>query len=82
MFLFEVDNVAFTIGLGERLRVLVEESGRVELTDKELTALARTKLVHIALIVIAAPAGVAAASETSRGSSAVSEGTKCRGTRR
>ena len=43
-------NVAFAVGLSERLRSRVETAGRVELSDAEASALVRTKVVHIALI--------------------------------
>lgn len=49
----EIDNLAFSIGLSERVRSQVEEAGRVELTDDEVTALARSKVVHVVLIVAA-----------------------------
>ena len=41
------------MGLGERVRARVEESGRVEFDDVEAKALARTKIVHVSLIVVA-----------------------------
>ena len=49
----EIDNLAFSIGLSERVRSRVEEAGRVELTDDEATNLARSKVVHVVLIVAA-----------------------------
>ena len=47
----EIDNLAFSIGLSERVRSRVEEAGRVELTDAEATGLARSKIVHVVLVV-------------------------------
>ena len=49
-----MDNIAFDLALGERVRARVD-AGRVELEDAEASALARTKAVHVALIVLAAP---------------------------
>ena len=44
----DVDNMAFEIALGERLRTRVEESGRVMLTLADTKLLSWTKAVHIA----------------------------------
>ena len=51
LFLLEVDNITFDAALSERLRSVVEEMGHVELSEAQTTALARTKPVHIVLIV-------------------------------
>ena len=53
LFLCDIDNIAFDLVLGERVRARVEDAGRVELDDAEASALARTKAVHVALIVLA-----------------------------
>ena len=53
LFLCDIDNIAFDLALGERVRARVEDAGRVELDEGEATALARTKAVHVALIVLA-----------------------------
>lgn len=58
LFLCEVDNVAFAVGLSERVRTRVETAGHVELDDSEASTLARTKLVHASLIVIGVIAAV------------------------
>jgi hypothetical protein len=47
----QIDNVAYAVGLSERVRTRVEEFGRVELRDAEAAALVRSKAVHVALIV-------------------------------
>ena len=52
LFLCDIDNIAFDLALGERVRARVEDAGRVELGDAEASALARTKAVHVALIVL------------------------------
>ena len=52
LFLCDIDNIAFDLALGERVRARVEDAGRVELDDAELSALARTKAVHVVLIVL------------------------------
>ena len=53
IFVTEIDNVAYEVGLAERLRTRVEVAGRVVLDEAELSALSRTKTIHIVLIVIA-----------------------------
>lgn len=52
LFLCEIDNIAFDFALGERVRTRVEAAGRVNLADDEAAALARTKVVHVVLIVL------------------------------
>jgi hypothetical protein len=52
LFLCDIDNIAFDLALGERVRARVEATGHVELDDVEASALARTKAVHVALIVL------------------------------
>ena len=52
----QIDNVAYTVGLSERVRTRVEEFGRVELRDVEAVALVRSKVVHVVLLVVAMPA--------------------------
>ena len=49
----DIDNIFFDLVLGERVRARVEDAGRVELEDAEASALARTKVVHVALLVLA-----------------------------
>ena len=51
MFLTEVDNVAYALGLGEQARARVEAVGRVELSESDAAFLSRTKIVHIVVIV-------------------------------
>ena len=55
LFLCDIDNIFFDLVLGERVRARVEDAGRVELGDAEATALARTKAVHVMLLVLAVP---------------------------
>ena len=52
LFLCDIDNVAFQLGLSEKLRSRVESAGRITLTEDNITAIARSKAVHAALIVI------------------------------
>ena len=54
----QIDNVAYAVGLSERVRTRVEEFGRVELRDVEAAALVRSKAVHVALLVGVMLAGV------------------------
>ena len=58
LFMCDVDNIFFDLVLGERVRARVEDAGRVELDDHEATALARTKAVHVVLIVLGVLGGV------------------------
>ena len=51
LFLCDIDNIAFVLGLSERVRARVEDAGRVELSEVEAAALVRTKSVHVGLIV-------------------------------
>eukprot|EP01043_Picozoa_sp_COSAG02_P050629 COSAG02_NODE_5227_length_4525_cov_1.708540_2_plen_513_part_00 len=53
LFLCDIDNIAFGLALGERVRARVEAARGVELNDGEASALARTKAVHVVLIVLA-----------------------------
>jgi hypothetical protein len=53
LFLCEIDNIAYVMGLSERVRARVEHMGRAELADVEAAALVRTKTVHVGLIVAA-----------------------------
>ena len=52
LFLCDIDNIFFDLVLGERVRARVEDAGHVELDDGEASALARTKAVHVALLVL------------------------------
>ena len=54
----QIDNAAYAVGLSERVRTRVEEFGRVELRDTEATALVRSKVVHVVMLVAAVIAGV------------------------
>ena len=53
LFLLDVDNMTFDYALPEKLRAVVEEFGHVELNQVQADALARTKQVHIVLVVVA-----------------------------
>ena len=59
LFLLEVDNITFHAALREQLRSRVEEQGHVTLSDAQADALARTKPVHIVLIMAAVLGAVA-----------------------
>eukprot|EP01043_Picozoa_sp_COSAG02_P060381 COSAG02_NODE_7878_length_2806_cov_7.132989_1_plen_486_part_00 len=52
LFLCDIDNIAFALALGERMRARVEAVAPVEMDDAEACAMARTKVVHLALIVL------------------------------
>lgn len=55
LFTCELDNVAYSILLNERVKTRVEERGRVELEDEEAVVLARSKALHAGLIVASVP---------------------------
>ena len=59
LFLLEVDNITFHAALREQLRSRVEEQGHVVVSDAQVEILARTKPVHIAMIVAAVLGAVA-----------------------
>eukprot|EP01051_Picozoa_sp_SAG22_P001203 SAG22_NODE_45_length_24718_cov_12.462448_6_plen_131_part_00 len=50
MFILEFDNFAYQIGLDEQVRSRVEERGRVQLTEDQTAALARSKTMHMVLL--------------------------------
>ena len=60
LFLLEIDNIAFAMGMSERMRRKVEDVGRVTLTDDDAVALVQTKTLYIILVVIIVLAGVSA----------------------
>lgn len=55
LFLCDIDNFTYRILLSERVRTQVEKHARVELCDAEAVALARSKVIHAALILILVP---------------------------
>jgi hypothetical protein len=59
LFLLEVDNITFRAALREQLRSQVEEQGHVVVSDPQADALARTKPVHIVLLMAMVLGGVA-----------------------
>lgn len=52
IFILEVDNALFTFGMAERVRARVEANGRVQLSDEEAAMFARTKPLHVCLVVV------------------------------
>lgn len=50
LFLTEVDNVAYALGISERVRALVEVDGRVELSESDIVWLTRSKVAHMIAI--------------------------------
>eukprot|EP01043_Picozoa_sp_COSAG02_P060413 COSAG02_NODE_7889_length_2803_cov_28.147189_4_plen_136_part_00 len=55
LFLCEIDNLAYAIGLGEKLRARVDTEGRVELGEAEADALILSKTVHVCVLVAVVP---------------------------
>jgi hypothetical protein len=58
LFLCEIDNMAYAIGLGDKLRARVEVEGRVELGEVEVDALMLSKTVHVCVLIMAIPSAV------------------------
>ena len=58
LFLAEVDNVAYTILLDDRIRAQVQQYARLELTEQEVAALAVSKAFYICVLVVAVPIAV------------------------
>ena len=52
LFLCELDNVAFAVGLPEHIRSRVEKVGRVELAPADIEVIAWSKAVHMVLVVV------------------------------
>jgi hypothetical protein len=48
----QIDNIVYFIGLSERVRSRIEDAGRVRLTDAEVVALVRMKVVHVGFFVL------------------------------
>ena len=51
LFMVEIDNIAYSIGLSERARSNFELLGRIKLEDAEAAALVKSKATHVSLIV-------------------------------
>ena len=52
LFMMEIDNFAYVVGLSEPVRTNVEVRGRVELDSDRINALRRAKLAHVVCIPI------------------------------
>eukprot|EP01046_Picozoa_sp_COSAG06_P018519 COSAG06_NODE_1291_length_9980_cov_166.860237_9_plen_381_part_00 len=52
LFLVDCDNIAYTLGLGERVRARVEEAARVELTAEDIRALQINRTTYVAMITV------------------------------
>eukprot|EP01052_Picozoa_sp_SAG31_P076444 SAG31_NODE_35719_length_320_cov_1.117647_1_plen_104_part_01 len=52
LFITEVDDICFSIGLSERLRSRVESAGRVSLSADKAVQLVQTKTVHTVVWVL------------------------------
>ena len=52
MFLAEVDNISFQLGLGEQRRGRVERAGHILLTAAEKRSMSRTKTAHILCVMV------------------------------
>lgn len=50
LFMCEVDNIAYSLGLSERIRARVEDAARITMTDGEASLIVHMKLVHTSLI--------------------------------
>ena len=54
----EIDNIAYSIVVGERLRTKFETAGYVRLADSQADALSNTKIAHVALLAPSVPVAV------------------------
>lgn len=52
LFICEIDNIVYAVGLGERIRTRIEEEAHMELDSQQMSNMARTKAVHATLIVL------------------------------
>lgn len=59
-------NIAFSVGLGERVRSKFEQFGAIKLEDEEYTALVHSKAAHVTLIVLAVLASVSAGADAAK----------------
>ena len=50
LFLVELDNIFYQIGLGERVRVLIETNGRVVMDEDERKSLSFSKVAHCVIV--------------------------------
>jgi len=62
LFMCEIDNLAYAILLSESMRARVELEGRMEIGDSQRTSLMRSKVAHVASLIVAVPSAVAFAS--------------------
>ena len=62
LFMCEIDNVAYSVGLSERVKTRIEQFGRVELGADEVARLVWSKATHVGLIVLAVLASVSSRS--------------------
>lgn len=58
LFLCEIDNMAYAVGISENARHKFDETGHMKLSEAETTKLVRSKLVHIVLIPLTAVSAV------------------------
>lgn len=58
IFLLDVDNVTYAILLAERVRTRAEQRTRMELSDGQLTGLARSKDFHVGVMMVLVPLAV------------------------
>ena len=58
LFLCEIDNIVYAVGVGERTKSRYEELGRVELEDVEAATLARSKTAHSFFVMVMPILGV------------------------
>jgi hypothetical protein len=57
LFLLDVDNMSYDIGLSENAKARMEEAGRVALSAEDTSFLATMKATHLPIVVIALLAG-------------------------
>ena len=58
LFMADIDDMMYEVALSEPWRTRMEEAGRVKLEDEQAKDLARTKIVHTALLTLSMPLNV------------------------
>ena len=58
LFMCEIDNFCYAVGLSERVRSRVESVGHIELSSEDAAALVRMKTTHVSVLTCSVVGGV------------------------
>lgn len=58
LFMCEIDNFCYAVGLSERVRSRVESLGHIELSTKDAATLVRMKTTHLVVLTCSVVGGV------------------------